>query len=76
MKKRPDKEVHYKVEVWVNQTTESMRRKECLCLNCESLKPEQPDNCSVAQAFYDISVKENTALMVTRCPSWLEREKV
>jgi len=71
MKERPKKETHFGKEVWVNPTTESLRKQECLCLNCERLKPGKPDNCPVAQAFYEICVKENIALMVTRCLLWM-----
>lgn len=70
MQEQPRKEVHSQREVWVNPTTESLRRTECLCLNCENLKPGQPDNCHIAQAFYQICVRENVALAVTRCPVW------
>lgn len=70
MREQPRKEVHYGHEVYVNPTTESLRRAECLCLNCSNLKPGQPDNCHIAQAFYQVCVKENVALAVTRCPLW------
>lgn len=68
MKEQPKKEMHYGKEVWVNPTTESLRRSECLCLNCDNLKPGQSDNCHIAQSLYQICVTENIALAVTRCP--------
>ena len=71
MKEHPKEETHHGVKVWVNKTTEAIRKKECLCLNCGKLKPGQTDNCPTAQAFYELCVKNNTALMVTRCPLWL-----
>lgn len=70
MKEQPRQETHYGKDVWVNPTTESLRRSECLCLNCDNLKPGQPDNCHIAQAFYQICVQDNVALAVTRCPLW------
>ena len=70
MEKHPKKETHYGKEVYVNPTTESMRKEECLCLNCGCLKPGQPDNCPIAQSFYEICVEKNIALIVTRCPLW------
>ncbi len=70
MKELPKKEKHYNQEVFVNPTTESLRRTECLCLNCDDLKPGQTGNCPIAQLFYQICVKENIALTVTRCPNW------
>ena len=71
MKEQPVIEEHHGANVFVNKTTESIRYEECLCLNCGRLKPGESDNCPIAQAFYDICVKENVALMVTRCPVWL-----
>lgn len=56
--------------VWVNPVTEKLREKECLCFNCGNFKPDQPDNCHIAQAFFEICVKENVALAITRCPLW------
>ena len=74
MKQPPKQEAHYGQTVWVNPTTEPLRREECLCLNCDRLKPGQPDNCPVAQAFYEACVKGNVALAVTRCPEWRPKE--
>jgi hypothetical protein len=68
MKTIPRKETHYDKEVFVNPTTEPLRKTECLCLNCGNLKPGQSDNCPIAQAFYKVCFRENVALMVTRCP--------
>jgi hypothetical protein len=70
MKEQPKKENHYGQEVWVNPTTESVRRDECLCLNCKNIKPGKSDSCHIAHSFYLICVKENIALAVTRCPLW------
>ena len=67
MRQPAKQETHYGKEVWVNPTTESLRKEECLCLNCAKLKPG-PENCRIAQSFYEICVKENIALAVTRCP--------
>ncbi len=68
MKEQPKQEVHHGHEVWVNPTIESLRRTECLCLNCDKLDPGEPDSCSIATAFYKICVKTDVALAVTRCP--------
>lgn len=70
MREQPVKMESYGKKVWANPTTESLRRSECLCLNCANLKPGQPDNCHIAQSLYEICVKENIALAVTRCPLW------
>ena len=65
MKEQPRKETHYGQEVLVNPTTESMRKEECLCLNCGDLKPGQPDNCPIAQSFYEICKEKNGLVLVT-----------
>ena len=65
----PKKEEHYGAEVFVNPTTESLRRSECLCLNCDNLK-EGDGNCIIAKELYQISVNWNVAMAITRCPAW------
>lgn len=70
MKRKPVQEEHYGATVWVNPTTESLRREECLCLNCGKLKPGKKDNCDKAQRFFRICRIANIALAVTRCATW------
>lgn len=66
MKEQPKIEVHDDVEVWVNPTTESLRREECLCLCCGWIRI-----CPKAFNLYRIYREENLALIVTRCPDWV-----
>lgn len=70
MKGKTKKEKHYGHEVWVNPLTESIRKEECLCFNCDNLKPEKSDNCSIAQSLYKICLEKNVAMIITRCPAW------
>ena len=70
MKKQPQREQHHGHRVWVNSTTESMRKKECLCLNCGKFKPDQPDHCPIAQSFYKLCVAGKNAITMTRCKPW------
>lgn len=65
MKEKPRKEVHHNAVVSVNPTTESLRREECLCLNCHKMS-----ECAKAKALYQICKDGNLALAVTRCPDW------
>lgn len=68
MIEQPRKEMHYGKEVWVNPTTETLRRNECLCLNgCANMKPGQLDHCPIAQRLYQVCMDGNVALAVTRC---------
>lgn len=74
MKEKPIKEVHFGREVFVNPTVESIRENECLCTNCGNFKPNQPDNCPLAQAFYQICVKGGNAFAMARCEIWKPKE--
>lgn len=74
MKEQPKKEEHHGADVWVNPLTESLRREECLCLNCANMQPGQPEHCYVAQAFFLICGQENVALAVTRCPKFTPKK--
>ena len=75
MKQMPKQEVHHGTKVWVNPTTETVRRSECLCWNCENLKPDQPDNCAKAEALYQIIKREDLVLIITRCPAWQPKKE-
>lgn len=76
MKESPKQEEHHGVAVWVNPTTELLRKKECLCLNCDKLsKDPTKTNCPAARVLYALCVADNIALMVTRCPDWKELKK-
>ncbi|HTP56683.1 MAG TPA: hypothetical protein VMJ72_00175 [Candidatus Paceibacterota bacterium] len=70
MQRAPIKAVHYDKSVWVNPTTEAMRRSECLCLNCRNMKPGAADHCSIAQKLYAVCMADNVAMIITRCPLW------
>ena len=58
-------EEHHDTEVWTNVMLDSLRREECLCLNCQNL-----EDCSAAYHLYNECRKWNMALAVTRCPEW------
>lgn len=68
MKEQPVQEVHHGSQVWVNPTTETLRRTECLCLNCKYL--QEPNSCSTAKELYGVCVRNGVALTVTRCPTF------
>ena len=70
MKDEPVKAIFFGKEVFVHPMMEKLRESECLCLNCSSLKPAKPDNCHIAQSLYEICLRENVALAITRCPLW------
>lgn len=70
MQKTPRQEEHYGRTVWVNPLTEALREKECLCFNCDKMKPGQVDHCSIATAFYGVCRLTGTAFAMTRCPEF------
>lgn len=70
MKDQPIEGFFHGKKVWAHLSMDQLRKSECLCLNCANLKPGEPDNCSIAQSFFEICVRENVALAVTRCPLW------
>lgn len=70
MKKNAHVEIHYETPVWVNPTTEKIRKEECLCLNCTKLQPGTVNNCRIAQKLYGVCLAEKTALIITRCPEY------
>jgi hypothetical protein len=69
-------EEHYGRGAWINPLTDTVRREECLCLNCDNLKTDpNVKNCPIAQKFYETCEKEKSlALMVTRCPRFKNRK--
>lgn len=74
MKEAPKQEKHYEVAVWVNKTTEAMRKTECLCLHCVNMKPGEEGHCLKAQALFGVCIEGDIALTVTRCSTWGPKE--
>ncbi len=69
MQNQPVQIEKYSAIVWTNEMMDELRKRECLCLNCDSMKPG-PDNCSIANSLYQISKDKNVAMAITRCPVW------
>lgn len=55
------------VDVWCNEYMDKIRKTDCLCLNCSYLR-----SCSTAGSLYKICQDENIAMMITRCPKFLQ----
>ena len=64
----------YGTEVSANEFTESLRREECLCLNCYRMRPEDPEHCTYAADLYRVCRAGNIALCVTRCKRFSAKE--
>jgi hypothetical protein len=61
-------EEHYGKKVWTNVEMDTLRKVQCLCLQCGKM-----DECPVAAALYSLCQEQDLALMVTRCPTWERR---
>lgn len=60
----------YGALVWSNTMMDDLRKDECLCLNCGSMK-----ECVVANSLYATCKTYDIALAVTRCPKWAKNQK-
>jgi len=72
MQKRPEQQEHFRVIVWVNLFTESIREKQCMCINdcCNLNIKDRKKNCPMANELYDLCVQDNLATIVFSCPIW------
>ena len=59
-------------KTWETPGMDLLRREHCLCLHCLSLKPNQPENCKIAQQLFDLAQKNGLAMILTRCMYWSE----
>jgi hypothetical protein len=62
-------EEHYGVNVWTNKEMDELRKTECLCFNCDV------GYCKIANGFYNDCKFNNTAIMITRCPNFIQKCK-
>ena len=63
---------HHGHEVWTNTTMDTLRKLECLCLNCgcANFASDDPARCYLNEDLFDICEKNSIALAVTRCPNF------
>ncbi len=66
---KPIRKTAYGREVWTNKKMDSLRRVECLCLNCSEIS-----GCSSASKLYSLCKTKDLAMMITRCPNWTKKE--
>lgn len=54
--------------IWVNTGMDDLRKRECLCMNCNRKNDSPPYNsCPTAKKIYDICKENNMAMAITRC---------
>ncbi len=58
----------YGATVWADGEMDALRKKRCLCLNCE-----HSGSCNKAGNLYLMCKRNNLALAITRCPEWKNR---
>lgn len=63
---------HHGKEVWVNKDLKGKHKDHCLCFSCENFKPNQADNCEIAEENYSLCKKHNLVLPVYECPEFTE----
>ena len=57
--------------VWVMVHLKGKHRDHCLChQNCMHFKPNEPDNCEIAQANFENCVKYGTVQPMWECPKF------
>lgn len=62
---------HHEAEVSVMEHLKGKHRESCLCYaNCKYFKPDQLDNCEIAQETFELCVKHNTVTPVFECPKF------
>ena len=64
-------EEHHEVKVWTETVMDELRKKRCLCLQCDHLQ-----ECSIAKSLYEICVAGDLAVAITRCRTFDAAEKV
>lgn len=62
---------HYGRKVWTRSDLKGTHRDRCLCyVPCRFFKPNQPDNCEIAQAVLAVDVKFGLTTPVFECPKF------
>mgnify|MGYP001224347115 FL=1 len=74
LQKKLQRENHFNnPDVWVNPTSEDLRKNQCMCRteSCRRLNIKNSDrNCSVANQLFAICKEYDIALFVFQCPNW------
>lgn len=68
--KIPNKVERYGKEVWEMSVMDTLRREYCMCLHCNKMRPLLPENCKIAQSFFELCKKHGNAFIMTRCSEW------
>jgi hypothetical protein len=67
---------HHGTMVSVQDHNQGLHRQHCLCFQgCKFFKPNEPDNCTLAQGLFEYDVKYNMTTPVWECPKFDIKEK-
>lgn len=69
-----EQQQHYGLMVWVSPALETVRRDQCLCLNCQRCQPGQRGHCFMAEGLYRLCCRGGLAMVISRCPQWTPKE--
>ena len=64
---------HHGRMVWVRSNLKGAHKHVCLCYACEKFKPNEDDNCTVAEGNFQYCVKHDLVLPVWECPHFVEQ---
>jgi hypothetical protein len=64
----------YGKQVWENECFEDQRKGNCMCHQCQRMKPDQSDHCPIAAKFYEVCKDHGCAFILTRCEAWTPKE--
>lgn len=75
MEEKIIKYVHHGVEVNVLESLKGKHKEHCLCFKgCKHFKPNQTDNCKIAQELFEFDVKHGMTTPVWECPKYEKKE--
>jgi hypothetical protein len=67
---------HFDQDVWVRDDLKGKHFWYCLCYKCENFKPDDYDNCKIAQDTYENCIKHGIVSPVWECPNFREGKPV
>ena len=70
MKTQPVQQWSHDKLLWINPTTEAIRKEECECLNCKRFKPDTDAHCHIAADFYEVIKKHGNKFLMVGCHEW------
>lgn len=65
---------HHDKVVWVRSDLRGTHRANCLCYSCAAFKPDEKDNCRIAQMLYKLDVAFDLVTPVYECPVFQEKK--